>query len=389
MPGFELIGEEERAAVEELFNDGGILFRHGFDAMRNGRYRVIEFEKAFAAKVGARFALAVTSGTAALKVALKAMNVGEGDEVITQSFTFIATAEAIADCGAKPVIVNVDDTLNMDPVELERAITAKTRCILPVHMLGVAAEMDDIAAIAQTHNIPILEDNCESLGADWGDKKLGNQGTMCAYSLDFGKVITTGEGGIITTDNEELYALAREYHDHGHESNPNLPRGRDTRRIFGFNYRMTELQASVGLAQVEKLDFIVETNRRNYAQLEAGLRDIEGLVFRRIPEKCVPLCDTLIFQLPTTEVAQSFVQRMAQKGLGTKNVPDAIEWHFAGYWDHLFKKHGFTKEQLWQSTLRSHQQLSRCVALPIMVKHTPALIDENIGKLREIAAELL
>lgn len=389
MPGFELVGKEELESIQELFADGGILFRHGFDAMRNGRYRVIEFEKAFADRLGTKHALAVTSGTAALKVALKAMGVGPGDEVITQSFTFIATAEAIADVGAKPVIVNIDDTLNMDPGELEGAINERTKAILPVHMLGVAADMDAITTIASSYKLPVLEDNCESLGAEWDGKPLGTGGTACAYSLDFGKVITTGEGGIVTTDDEELYKLAKEYHDHGHESNPNLPRGRDTRRIHGFNFRMTELQGAVGLAQVPKLDQIVEINRRNYAQLEAGLQDISGLTFRTIPAKCKPLCDTLIFELPSAEAAQDFVKLMGQNGLGTKNVPDAIEWHFAGYWDHLFKDYGMGKEELWESTLPSYHRLSRCVALPIMVKHTPELIDENIGKLRQIARQVL
>ena len=389
MPGFELVGQEELESIQEIFADGGILFRHGFDTMRNGRYRVIEFERAFADRLGAKHALAVTSGTAALKVALKALGVGPGDEVITQSFTFIATAEAIADVGAKPVVVNIDDSLNMDAGELEGAITKRTRAILPVHMLGVAADMDAITSIARSFNLPILEDNCESLGAEWDGKQLGTGGTACAYSLDFGKVITTGEGGMVTTDDEEIYKLAKEYHDHGHESNPSLPRGRDTRRIFGFNYRMTELQAAVGLAQVRKLDFIVETNRRNYARLQEGLRDISSLNFRTIPAKCKPLCDTFIFELPSAELAQKFVQRMGEKGLGTKNVPDAIEWHFAGYWDHLFANYGMSKVELWQSLLPSQQRLARCVSLPVMVKHTPEQIDENVSKLREIARELL
>ena len=389
MPGFELVGQEELESIQEIFADGGILFRHGFDAMRNGRYRVIEFENAFAEYLGAKHALAVTSGTAALKVALKALGIGPGDEVITQSFTFIATAEAIADAGAKPVVVNIDDSLNMDAGELEGAINKRTKAILPVHMLGVAADMDAIGTIAKSYNLPVLEDNCESLGAEWDGRKLGTGGTACAFSLDFGKVITTGEGGMITTDDEEIYKLGKEYHDHGHESNPNLPRGRDTRRMFGFNFRMTELQAAVGLAQVRKLDFIVESNRRNYARLSEGLSNIDGISFRSIPAKCKPLCDTFIFELPSAELAQKFVQKMGEKGLGTKNVPDAIEWHFAGYWDHLFTHYGMTKEELWQSLLPSQQRLARCVSLPVMVKHTPEQIDANVEKLRSIAAELL
>lgn len=148
MPGFELIGAEERAAVNELFDDGGILLRDRFYSMRNGRYRALEFERAFAEYLGVKYALAVSSGTAAVQVALKALGVKPGDEVITQAFTFVATVEAIVDVGARPVLVNVDDTLNMDPVELEAVITARTRAILPVHMLGVAAEMDAIMAVA-------------------------------------------------------------------------------------------------------------------------------------------------------------------------------------------------------------------------------------------------
>ena len=134
MPGFELVGEQERNAINELFDDGGILFRHGWDTVRNNRYRILEFQDAFAAALGAKYALAVTSGTAALKVALKTLGVKPGDEVITQSFTFVATVEAILDVGAVPIIVNVDETLNMDPGELESAITDRTRVILPVRI---------------------------------------------------------------------------------------------------------------------------------------------------------------------------------------------------------------------------------------------------------------
>jgi 8-amino-3,8-dideoxy-alpha-D-manno-octulosonate transaminase len=256
-------------------------------------------------------------------------------------------------------------------------------------MLGVAADMDAITTIARSYNLAVLEDNCESLGAEWDGKPLGTSGQSCAFSLDFGKVITTGEGGIVTTDDEEVYKLAREYHDHGHESNPAFPRGRDTRRIFGFNYRMTELQAAVGLAQLRKLDFIVERNRQNYAIIEKGLSGIDGLSYRAIPQKCKPLCDTFIFELPSADLARSFVQRMGENGLGTKNVPDAIEWHFAGYWDHLFQQFGITKQELWESLLPSHERLSRCVALPIMVKHPEAQVEETVSKVRKIAKDLL
>lgn len=388
MPGFEVIGEEERAAVNEVFDDGGILFRHGFDTMRNGRYRVVEFERAFADWLGVEHALAVSSGTAAVKVGLFALGVRPGDEVITQAFTFVATIEAIVDLGATPVLVNVDDTLNVDPTQLEAAITPQTRAIVPVHMLGVAADVDAVNAVAQKHGLAVLDDNCESLGAEWNGAKVGGLGNAGAFSLDFGKVITCGEGGVIATNDTEVYKLAREYHDHGHENDPSLPRGRDTHRVHGSNYRLTEIQAAIAGAQLKKLDGLVAANRRNFARLEEALTGVEGITFRRIPSACTPLCDTLMFELSDAERAKAFVTRMGERGLGTKNVPDAIEWHFAGYWPHIFGQFGLDADALWQTTLPSWERLERCVAVPVMVTTPPERLDEIAGALREIALDV-
>jgi len=387
MPGFELVGAEERDAVMQVFEDGGCLFAHGFDAMRKGRYRVREFEAAFAKTMGCRYAQAVNTGTSALKVALFALGVKAGDEVITQAFNFVATVEAIVDLGATPILVNVDDTLNMNPAELKKAITPKTKAILPVHMLGVAARLDEILAVAG--DIPVLEDNCEALGARWGEGYLGLAGQACAISLDFGKTITTGEGGMILTDDEDVFQRAREYHDHGHQNDPSLPRGRDTRRFGGFNYRMTELQGAVGLAQLPKLEQVVKRNHEVCALFKQALENIPGLVFRAIPEKCTPLDDCLIFELPDAKTAAEFVKKMGEAKLGTKNVPDAIEWHFAGYWDHIFANYGFTKDSLWQHTLPSWRRLERCVAIPVLVKMTDERAHEIAAQLRSIAGACL
>src|SRR5687767_3073638 len=362
MPGFEVIGAEERRAVNEVFDDGGILFAHGFDAMRNGRFRVREFERAFAERMGTKYAQAVSSGTAAIKVALIALGIKPGDEVITQAFNFVATVEAIVDVGATPILVNIDATLNMDPAALEAAITPRTRAIVPVHMLGVAADLSAILAVADRHRLPVLEDNCESIGAQWDGRMLGTQGKAAAFSFDFGKTITTGEGGMVTTDDIEVHRLAAEYHDHGHENNPKRPRGRDTRRIPGFNYRMTELQAAVGLAQLAKLTGIVERNREVCAIFEQALTGVDDLVFRAIPAPCRPLCDCLIFELPSKAAADAFASGMEKAGLGTKNLPSAFEWHFAGYWDHIFTRFGLTQEALWEQTRPSYDRLSRCIA---------------------------
>jgi 8-amino-3,8-dideoxy-alpha-D-manno-octulosonate transaminase len=390
MPGFEIFGNEERQAIIDLFDqNGGILFRHGFDGMRKGIYKVIEFENAFAKYLNARYALGVSSGTAAIKVGLKALGVGNGDEVITQAFTFIATVEAICDCGAVPILVNVDKTLNMNPADLQKKISKKTKAIMPVNMLGVSADYDPIMKIARQAGIPVLEDNCESMGAKYGERYLGTIGTAGTFSLDFGKVITTGEGGMVVTDDESVYKLAREYHDHGHENNPTLPRNLDTRRIFGFNYRMTELQGAVGIEQLKKLDFIRSANKRNHQFLMKGLKEIGKFEFRTIPSKCEDLCDTIMFYLPSQAHAQSFVKKMTENGLGTKNVPDAIDWHFAGTWHHIFRHYGMTKEMLERECLPSSELLSRCVALPIMVKYDEKKITEIIEKLKKISDAVL
>jgi len=388
VPGFELIGKEEREAVNELFDDGGVLLAHSFDNMRNNRYHVREFEKKFANFLGVKYAQAVSSGTAALKVALIVLGVKPGDEVITQSFTFIATAEAIIDIGAKPVFVNIDNTLNMNPAELESAITKKTKAIIPVHMLGVATQQDKIIAIAKRHKIPILDDACESLGAEWGDEKLGAQVDISAWSFDSGKTIIAGEGGMITTNNEELYLLAKEYHDHGHMNNPNLPRGRDTHRNYGFNYRMTEIQAVIAKVQLEKIDYIVEKNRENYSIIENAFSGIKCGKLRTIPSKCNPLCDTLIVQFDSKSIADEFVARIQDNKLGTKNLPDAIEWHYAKYWDHMLVQIEMSKIDFDKSLEVSTNIIERCVALPIMVKTSKKDLENTALILMKILNEI-
>jgi len=389
MPGFELIGEEEREEVNKLFDDGGILFAHGFDNLRNNRYHVREFENEFAKYLGVNYAQAVSSGSAAIKIALIALGVKPGDEVITQAFTFIATAEAIIEIGAKPVFVNINETLNMDPKELEGVISSKTAAIIPVHMLGVATEQDEIIRIAKKFKIPLLDDACESLGAEWNGHKLGAQSDISAWSFDAGKTIIAGEGGMITTNDRELYLLAREYHDHGHMGNENLPRGRDTHRIHGFNYRMTEIQAVIAKVQLKKLDYIVKKNRENYLILESVLLEINGLKFRKIPNQCKPLCDTLIIQMESRNIAEKLVERFKAEGIGTKNVPDAIEWHFAKYWDHMLDSFEMSKNKLEESLSPSSQIIEKCIALPIFVKTDKEVMFNNAKKIKILINEVI
>lgn len=216
MPGFELFGEEERREVGEVL-DTGVLFRYGFDAARRGEYKAKRFESMLAKATGARYAHLVSSGTAALSVALAACGIGAGSEVIVPPFTFVATFEAVLMAGAVPVFAEIDDTLCLDPDRLEPALTPRTRAVLPVHMCGAMARIDAIRDFCKSHDLVLIEDACQALGASYKGTPLGRFGRMGCFSFDAVKTVTCGEGGGIITDETALYEAADRFSDHGHD----------------------------------------------------------------------------------------------------------------------------------------------------------------------------
>ena len=376
MPGFEIIDKKEKKAVNSIFKEGGVLFAHGFERMRK-KFHIREFEKMFCKKFKCKHSLAVSSGTAAIKIGLKALGVKPGDEVITQAFNFIATVEAIVDVGAKPIIVNVDDTLNMNVEDLKKAITPRTKVILPVHMLGVPANIGSIMKFAKAKKIKVLEDNCESVGARFNKKYLGTIGHIGVLSFDFGKVITTGEGGMILTNDSKLDKYSRENHDHGHENNPKLPRGKDTRSIYGFNYRMTELQGSIGKVQLSKLNYIVKNNKERYISLLKGIGNKFKL--RTIPSKSQIIYDTFILFVENNHLRNKIVKYLQQNGFGTKNLPDAIAWHCAAYWDHVLEK------KQTNIAMITKKKLGKAIAIPIWINKSPKdylTLGKNLKKIK-------
>lgn len=368
MPGFEAIDQEELHQIEKVFGPGGgILFRHGFESLRGNSYMVREFEENFAHHFRVHDALAVSSGTAALRVALASLGVGEGDEVITQSFTFVATVEAIVESGATPVVTEINQTLNMDPDDLRRKITSKTKAIIPVHMLGTPAAMDQILEVASEFSIPVVEDTAWGCGGTLGGKFLGTLGDLGCFSFDFAKTITTGEGGMVVAKEPAIIEKAKAWHDHGHENNPAVPRWEDTRSSSGFNFRMSELQGAVGIVQLKKLEGIVARQREVHSSLRAELTKIAGLELRKSPEGSSPSCDALVFQAPSAAAARAVRTELQKRSLGsTKILPEAISWHFAGSWNHidsLAEKHG----DLEKAFPISLDILQRSVALPISI----------------------
>ena len=205
MPGWELISKEEQKELNDIFKkSNGVLFAHGFDKRRNNIFRVKKFEKNVENFLRVKYCITTTSGTMAQYIAMKALGIKKGDEVITQAFTFVATVEAILEIGAKPIIVDVDKTFNMSPEDLKKKISKKTKLIVPVPMLGNQCNMKEIIKIAKKNKIKILEDSCEALGAKLGKKFVGTMGDAGIFSLDFAKTITTGEGGLIVTNDKKI-----------------------------------------------------------------------------------------------------------------------------------------------------------------------------------------
>ena len=336
MPGFEIFGVEEKNEIMDVL-DTGVLFRYEFNDQRKGVFKVKEFEEKFAHYCGASYGQAVTSGTAALKVALTALGVSPGDEVITQGFTFVATWEAIFEVGAIPVFTEVDATLNMDPEDLKKKITSKTKCIIPVHMLGAQARIKEIMGIANEHNIPVLEDTAQAAGGRIDGKHLGSFGRCGTFSFDSVKTMTTGEGGMIITDDPDLWRAMSEYQDHGHDHTINPGgRGGEGRRFVGFNYRMMEIQGAIGIAQLAKLDSMIVAQQKNKATLKNAAEQIPGVTFRHLVDEKGDTATFFTFTLQDRDHCTRVNKSLKADGFGAINFAEN-SWHFYPKWEHLLE----------------------------------------------------
>ena len=347
MAGSELIGKEEMKEVMDIL-ETGVFARYEFDNERKGIYKVKEFEEAFAKYLGINHSLGVTSGSAALKVAMTALDIGPGDEVIVPAFDFIATYEAVLEVGAIPIMTDIDDSLNLDPVAFEERITPYTKAVIPVHMCGAPANIEEIINVAKRHNLLVLEDNAQACGGSYKGRKLGTFGDMSILSFDYYKTMTTGEGGMVLTNDKGLYDRSDWYHDHGHDHNPNVGRGLEGRTILGFNFRMNEFQGAVGLAQLRKLDYIVGEQRKNKKAVKEALVSVPGIGFRKLFDPDGDTATFLGFNLPDEASAREFQSVLKEEGVDTIYYKDNA-WHYAPRWEHLIawstansKKYPFT-----------------------------------------------
>ena len=335
MPGFEFFGAEERKEVNDVL-ETGILMRYGFDGGRNGIWKAKEMEAAICDTFGCKHAQLVNSGTGALTAAMIALGIGFGDEIILPAFTFVASFEAVLSVGAIPVLVDVDDTLTLNPAAVRNAITPKTKCVMPVHMCGSMADMDALLAICKEHNLILLEDACQSIGGTYKGKKLGTIGDAGTFSFDFVKMITCGEGGVVMTNREDVYVGSDGYSDHGHDHKGGLDRGADLHPFIGYNFRISELQAAVGLAQIKKLDTFLSIQRNNNKMLRQILSTIPEISFRRVPDEAGDSCSFLSWFLPTETITKAVVAEMKTQGILAGNFYWFVNnWHYISKWDHL------------------------------------------------------
>jgi dTDP-4-amino-4,6-dideoxygalactose transaminase len=291
-----LIGKEEQDAILEVINSGQLV---------QGA-RVHEFETRFARLCGAEHAIATSSGTTALHIALLAHEIGTDDEVITSPFSFIASANCALYVGARPVFADIEpDYFTIDPAQIEKHITPRTKAILPVHLYGQACDMDPILEIARKYNLAIIEDACQAHGAMYKGRPVGSFGTAC-YSLYATKNITTIEGGMIVTNDAQVAERARLLRSHG------SPRTYE-HILLGYNMRTTDLAAAIGLVQLNKLKQWNDTRRENAAYLSANLSKIPGVVTPKIREGCEHIFHQYTIRIPDRDAA---AQKMKDKGVG-------------------------------------------------------------------------
>jgi dTDP-4-amino-4,6-dideoxygalactose transaminase len=344
-PGGLEIGEEERKEVLEVL-EHKYLFRYygpkGFPS------KVTQFEEQFAKRIKVKHILAVNSCTSALISSLVACGVGPGCEVIVPAYTFFATAAAVIAAKAIPVIAEVDKSLTLDPEDFERKITPRTKAVIPVHMRGVPCKMDKIMEIAKKHNIKVIEDAAQSCGGSFHGKPLGSFGDCNAFSFQYHKIITAGEGGAVATDDDLLFDRAQEQHDTGDCWRPDrfgLPRYPG--EVFpGENYRMSELHGAVLLAQLRKLDGLIARMREHKRRIKEGIKDIKSIEFREIPDPEGETGICLIFYLPDEDITKKFAEALKAEGVAAgaiydKGIPD---WHIYSHWKHIMDKVTATPE---------------------------------------------
>ncbi|MDK2990918.1 MAG: hypothetical protein PWP48_151 [Clostridiales bacterium] len=345
--------------------------------------KIAEFEQDFAQYVGAKYAVAISSGTAALHAACFAAGIKEGDEVVTTPMTFAASANCILYCGGKPVFADIDPrTYNIDPKEIEKHITEKTRAIIPVHFTGQPCDMDAIKDIAKSHNLIVIEDAAHALGATYKNKMIGTISDMTCFSFHPVKHITTGEGGMVTTNDEALYKRLIQFRNHGitrdrtllmHDEGPWYYE----QQFLGYNYRMTDIQAALGISQLKKIDRFLSRRREIVATYNKAFANIDEVITPYQTDEARPAWHLYILQLKLDGLRatrKEIYTALQQKGIG-------VNVHYIPVYYHpYYKQLGYNKglcpnaEKLYE----------RIITIPLYPKMSDEDVEYVIDAVKEV-----
>ncbi len=366
MPGFETFGEEEKKQLNDVLTTG-ILMRYNFDSQRNNHWKAKEWEETIQNKLQVRHAHLTSSGTTALITAIKSLGLGAGDEIILPPFTFVASVEALLFCGVIPVFADIDETLTLSPESVRKAISPRTKAIMPVHMCGGMADLDPLMQIARENDVFLIEDACQSIGGTYKNRYLGTLGDVGCFSFDFVKTVTSGEGGAVLTQNSAVYEFCHQFSDHGHDHLGN-DRGAEQHPVIGLNFRISELQAAVGLAQWQKLDDILSRQKKIKSIIKEELHKVPYIRFRKFPDESGDNGSFLSIFLSDENMARKVVTDLKSEGIPCAYWFDN-NWHYIKKWDH-FKN--LKKDQTLYAEFRN--------LLPDYENQDFSISDEIIGK---------
>jgi len=390
------IGREEEEAVLEVLRSKRLFRYYGPQSSRSW---VSELEGAFAAVMGVQHAAAVSSGSAALMCALGGLGVGPGDEVIVPAYTWIATASAVVAMGAVPILAEVDESLTIDPADVRRKISRFTKAIIPVHLRGAPCQMNELMAIAGEHNLPVLEDVAQADGGSYHGQRLGSIGNVGAFSLQFNKIITCGEGGMVTTNDDSILRRVLMYNDVVGGQRNKIP---DDEILPGINFRMSELQGAVALVQLGRLDDLLGDMRRRRAEITDGIVGVarqKGVEFRRSNDPDGDTGIVLMFFVPTPERATFIADALEAEGVDTFVVyrPDVVDYHVYAHWSPIlgqrtwstnggpWRWHEGKVEYSPDMCPRTLDLLGRAVHLDV----SPDLSDQNVAEIVEAVNKVL
>lgn len=391
MPGFESFDGEEQKQIQDVM-DSGIIMRYNFDALRNNHWKAKELEQQIAQSLQIKHVHLTNSGTTALITAFRALGIHAGDEIIMPTFTFVASFEAVLFAGAIPVLADVDDTLTLSPDSVEKAITPRTKAIMPVHMCGAMADMDALKSIAKKHQLFLIEDACQATGATYKGIPLGTIGDIGCLSFDFVKTVTCGEGGAVLTNDRKVYELAEQFSDHGHDHVGN-DRGAENHPVTGLNFRISELHAAVGLGQWKKLDGFIRKQKEIKQLIKTRLKESAATGFRRIPDEDGDNASFLSLILKDETTAKKLAAGLKENKIASAYWYDN-NWHYVRKWEHfknlkndlsLFKEQrDLLPDYTNQDFSASDEIMKRVVSLPISLKHDTKKADEIANTIIEL-----